>query len=83
MELIGEVAFVATANRPRAFQAMNIEFMVAVSRIEALAPRMEARYNETVGILKNTIQEGIDSGEFRGDLNVGRSRRSSSLQPTA
>jgi hypothetical protein len=31
---------------------------------------MEARYNETVGILKNTIQEGIDSREFRGDINA-------------
>jgi AcrR family transcriptional regulator len=71
LELIGEAAFVATADRPRAFQAMNIEFMVAASRIEALAPRMEARYNDTVGILKNIVQEGIDSGEFRGDLNAG------------
>lgn len=71
LELIGEAAFVATADRPRAFQAMNIEFMVAASRMEALAPRMEARYNETVGILKNTIQEGIDSAEFRDDVNAG------------
>jgi len=71
MELIGEAAFVTTADRPRAFQAMNIEFMVAASRMEALAPRMEARYNETVGILKNTIQGGIDAGEFRSDLNAG------------
>ena len=71
LELIGEAAFVATADRPRAFQAMNIEFMVAASRMEALAPRMKARYNETVGILKNTIQEGIDSGEFRSDLDGG------------
>jgi len=71
LELIGDVAFVATADRPRAFQAMNIEFMVAASRMEALAPRMEARYNETVGILKGTIQEGVDSGEFRGNTDAG------------
>jgi AcrR family transcriptional regulator len=71
LELIGDAAFVATADRPRAFQAMNIEFMVAASRMEALAPRMEARYNETVGILKNTIQEGVDSGEFRGNTDAG------------
>jgi len=71
LELIGEAAFVATADRPRAFQAMNIEFMVAVSRMEALASRMEARYSETVGILKRTIQGGIDSGEFREDIDAG------------
>ena len=71
LELIGEVALVATADRPRAFQAMNIEFMVAASRIESLAPRMEARYNEMLEVLKNTIQEGIDSAEFRGDVNAG------------
>jgi AcrR family transcriptional regulator len=70
LELIGEVAFVATANRPRAFQAMNIEFLIAASRMEALAPRIEARYKETVGILRKTIQNGIDSGEFRGDVDA-------------
>ena len=71
LELIGDVAFVATADRPRAFQAMNVEFMVAASRMEALASRMEARYNETVGLLRDTIQEGINSGEFRDDIDAG------------
>ena len=71
LELIGEVAFVATANRPRAFQTMNIEFLVAASRMETLAPRIEARYKETVGILRKTIQNGINSGEFRGDIDAG------------
>jgi AcrR family transcriptional regulator len=71
LELIGDVAFVATADRPRAFQAMNIEFMVAASRMEALASRMEARYNETVGLLRDTIQKGINSGEFRDDIDAG------------
>jgi AcrR family transcriptional regulator len=70
LELIGEVAFVATADRPRAFQAMNFEFMVAASRMEALAPRIESRYRETVGLLRDTIQGGVDSGEFRGDVDA-------------
>jgi AcrR family transcriptional regulator len=71
LELIGDAAFVATADRPRAFQAMNIEFMVAASRMEALAPRMAARYTEILSILMDTIQEGVDSGEFRGDVDAG------------
>ncbi len=71
LELIGEVAFVATADRPRAFQAMNFEFIVAASRMEALAPRIEARYRETIGLLRDTIQGGVDSGEFRCDVDVG------------
>jgi AcrR family transcriptional regulator len=71
LELIGEVAFVATADRPRAFQAMNFEFLVAASRMEALAPRIEAKYRETVGLIRDTIQGGVDSGEFRGDVDAG------------
>ncbi len=49
LELIGEVAFIATANRPRAFQAMNFEFIVAASRMEALARELKRGTGRRLG----------------------------------
>jgi AcrR family transcriptional regulator len=48
---------------------MQIEFMIAASRMESLAPDMHKRYEVVHAFITELFEEGKRNGEFRPDLD--------------
>jgi AcrR family transcriptional regulator len=70
LEMLADVVFASSANYPRKFLLMNTEFFVVAARTPSLAPGLTRRYNGIHGFIKGIIAEGVESGEFRGDVDA-------------
>ncbi len=49
---------------------MQLEFMVAASRMEALEPDMQRRYETIHSFIVEIFEEGIQNGEFKADVDT-------------
>lgn len=54
---------------PREVGRMQIEFMIAASRIKSLTPNMKGRYTTIHAFVRQLIDEGIKNGEFKPDVD--------------
>lgn len=72
LEMLADVVFTSSAKYPRKFLLMNTEFFVVAARTPALAPGLTRRYAGIHGFIKGIISEGVESGEFRADVDVGQ-----------
>jgi hypothetical protein len=48
---------------------MELEFMVAASRMKSLEPDMQKRYETIHTFIREIFEEGIKNGEFKEDLD--------------
>ncbi len=70
LEKAVEMAFSSQVEHSRETCRMNLEFFVAVPKIEALKPRLENRYATVHKFIAEIIEEGVKKGEFRQDIDV-------------
>jgi AcrR family transcriptional regulator len=68
LRMLGDLVFNSSAQFPREFLAMNVEFFVVASRTPSLAPGLKRRYIGVHGFIKRIIEEGVESGAFRNDV---------------
>ncbi|MHA1939873.1 MAG: TetR/AcrR family transcriptional regulator, partial [Candidatus Thorarchaeota archaeon] len=54
---------------PREMGRMQMEFMVAASRMKSLEPDMMKRYETIHSFIQEIFEEGVEKGEFREDLD--------------
>jgi len=69
LRIVGDNIFASMAQFPRKFQAMNLEFSIMASQRDSLAPGIERRYNKIRSFIEDIIVEGINSGDFRGEVS--------------
>ena len=48
---------------------MQLEFMVAASRMESLEPDMQKRYETIHTFIREIFEEGVENGEFKENLD--------------
>jgi AcrR family transcriptional regulator len=66
---VAEMTMVSSCDCPREMGRMQIEFMVAASRMKSLEPDMQKRYETIHGFIREIFEEGIEKGEFTTDLD--------------
>lgn len=67
---VAEMTMASSCDCPREMGRMQIEFMVAASRMKPLEPDMQRRYKTIHDFIAEILEEGIKNGEFREDLDV-------------
>jgi AcrR family transcriptional regulator len=70
LRIMGDVVFASSASFTREFVAMDTEFFVIASRTPTLAPGLTRRYRGIHGFIKQIIEEGIETGDFREDVDA-------------
>jgi AcrR family transcriptional regulator len=55
---------------PREVGRMQVEFMIAASRMESLESGMQKRYDTVHGFILEIFREGVENGEFKPDADV-------------
>ena len=55
---------------PKEVCRMSLEFMIEASRMKSLQPGLESRYSKIHSFISELIDEGINKGEFRQDIDA-------------
>jgi AcrR family transcriptional regulator len=66
---VAEMTMTSSCDCPREIGRMQMEFMVAASRMKSLEPDMLKRYKTIHGFIREIFEEGIEKGEFKKDLD--------------
>ena len=66
---VADVTMVSSCDCPRELGRMQMEFMVAASRMELLEPDMQKRYETIHSFITEIFDEGIRNGEFKADID--------------
>ncbi|MCW4055129.1 MAG: TetR/AcrR family transcriptional regulator [Candidatus Bathyarchaeota archaeon] len=64
-----DLTMVNSCDCPSEVGRMQIEFMIAASRIESLTADMKNRYQTIHMFIRELFEEGIRKGEFRSDID--------------
>ncbi len=67
---VAEMTIGSSCDCPREVGRMQLEFMVAASRMEALEPDMQRRYETIHAFIVEIFEEGIQNGEFKADIDT-------------
>jgi AcrR family transcriptional regulator len=66
---VAEMTLASSCDCPREMGQMQMEFMVAASRMESLEPDMQKRYETIHTFIREIFEEGVENGEFKADLD--------------
>ncbi|MBL7079769.1 TetR/AcrR family transcriptional regulator [Candidatus Bathyarchaeota archaeon] len=66
---VAEMTMASSCDCPPEVGRMQLEFMVAASRMKALEPDMQKRYETIHTFINEIFEEGVENGEFRKDLD--------------
>jgi AcrR family transcriptional regulator len=66
---VAEITMASSCDCPREMGMMELEFMVAASRMKSLEPDMQKRYETIHTFIREIFEEGIKNGEFKEDLD--------------
>jgi AcrR family transcriptional regulator len=64
-----DLTMVNSCDCPSEVGRMQIEFMIAASRIKSLKSEMKNRYNTIHSFIRELIDEGIQNGEFKSEID--------------
>jgi len=64
-----DLTMVNSCDCPSEVGRMQIEFMIAASRIKSLTSEMKERYNTIHDFVRELIDEGIKNGEFKSEVD--------------
>ena len=64
-----DLTMVNSCDCPSEVGRMQIEFMIAASRIKSLTFDMKNRYNTIHAFVRELIDEGINNGEFKSEVD--------------
>jgi AcrR family transcriptional regulator len=67
---VAEMTMDSSCDCPREMGRMQIEFMVAASRMKSLEPDMQKRYETIHSFIVEIFEEGIENGEFKADIDT-------------
>jgi AcrR family transcriptional regulator len=67
---VADMTISSSCDCPREVGLMQMEFMIAASRMESLEPDMQKRYDTIHAFISEIFQEGIENGEFKPDTDV-------------
>lgn len=67
--MVAEMTMVGSCECPPEVGRMQIEFMVAASRMESLEPDIQKRYETIHTFIREIFEEGVQNGEFKDDLD--------------
>ena len=67
---VAEVTMVSSCSCPPEVGRIQLEFMVAAFRMPALGPDMQKRYATIHRFIVQILEEGIEKGEFKADIDV-------------
>lgn len=70
LKRIADMTMASSCDCPRELGRMQIEFMVAASRMESIEPGMLKRYETVHTFITEIFDEGVRSGEFRADIDI-------------
>jgi AcrR family transcriptional regulator len=66
---VAEITMASSCDCPPEMGRMQLEFMVAASRMKALEPDMQKRYETIHTFIREIFEEGVENGEFKRDLD--------------
>lgn len=66
---VAEVTLAGSIECPREIGNMLLEFMISSSRIEALKPDLQRRYDTIHAFITELIEEGVSKGELKPDTD--------------
>lgn len=66
---VAEMTMASSCDCPPEVGRMQLEFMVAASRMKALEPDMQKRYETIHTFIREIFEEGAGNGEFKRDLD--------------
>ena len=67
---VADMTMTSSCDCPRELGRMQIEFMVAASRMELIGPGMLKRYETVHTFIKEVFDEGVRKGEFKADTDT-------------
>jgi AcrR family transcriptional regulator len=67
---VADMTMVSSCDCPREVGRMQMEFMVAASRMESIEPGMQKRYETIHTFITEIFNEGVKKGEFRADIDT-------------
>ncbi len=67
---VAEMNMASSCDCPLEVGMMQMEFMVAASRMKSLEPDMQKRYETIHKFIVEIFEEGIENGEFKADTDV-------------
>jgi AcrR family transcriptional regulator len=67
---VAEMTMASSCDCPPEVGRMQLEFMVAASRMESLEPDMQKRYETIHTFIREIFEEGVENGEFKEDLDT-------------
>ena len=66
---VAEMTMASSCDCPPEVGRMQLEFMVAASRMESLEPDMQKRYETIHTFIREIFEEGVENGEFKENLD--------------
>lgn len=66
---VAEVTLAGSIDCPREIGNMLLEFMISSSRMEALEPGLQKRYDTIHAFIAELLEEGISRGELKADID--------------
>jgi len=70
LEKAANIVFSVLVGKSKQACRMSLEFGVAAPRIKSLMQRQDDRYDVVHRLIKEIVEEGIRTGEFRSDIDV-------------
>ena len=67
---VADMTMASSCDCPQEVVRMQIEFMVASSRMESIGPGMLKRYETVHAFIKEIFDEGVRKGEFKADTDT-------------
>ncbi|MHA2391240.1 MAG: TetR/AcrR family transcriptional regulator [Promethearchaeota archaeon] len=71
LEFVADMVFKSTFECPKELCLIQLEFYITGSRVEESKTQLNTRYERIHEFVKDIIQEGVDSKEFRQDIDPG------------
>jgi AcrR family transcriptional regulator len=72
LERAADLVFASICEVSEEVCRMDLEFQIASSRIPKMRKQLKAQQMTIIKLLEDTINEGIESGEFRKDVDANR-----------
>jgi AcrR family transcriptional regulator len=69
LQKVLDLTMINSCDCPSEVGRMQIEFMIAASRIKSLTSEMKERYNIIHAFVRELINEGVKKGEFKSELD--------------
>jgi AcrR family transcriptional regulator len=66
---MAEITMASSCDCPPEMGRMQLEFMVAASRMKSLEPDIQKRYESIHTFIREIFEEGVENGEFKKDLD--------------